>query len=72
MSARIDRDTYTVLRDRLAAHATELAGRAGKLNEARTAVFGSGEPGTARSVGPTGPTASARPTASTGPAVTAY
>ncbi|TXS09841.1 DNA repair ATPase [Streptomyces sp. adm13(2018)] len=43
MSARIDRDTYTVLRDRLAAHATELAGRAGKLNEARTAVFGSGE-----------------------------
>ncbi|MGW1932573.1 DNA repair ATPase [Streptomyces sp. NPDC001919] len=45
MSARIDRDTYTVLRDRLAAHAGELAGRAERLNEARTAVFGSGELG---------------------------
>lgn len=45
MSAGIDQDTYTVLRDRLAAQAAELAGRAGTLNEARIAAFGSGELG---------------------------
>ncbi|MFJ4905222.1 DNA repair ATPase [Streptomyces sp. NPDC093249] len=43
MSAGIDQDTYAVLRDRLAAQGTELARRAGELNRARTAAFGSGE-----------------------------
>ncbi|WP_327165297.1 DNA repair ATPase [Streptomyces zaomyceticus] len=43
MSAGIDQDTYAVLRDRLAAQATELARRAEALNRARTAEFGSGE-----------------------------
>ncbi|MBD0708264.1 MULTISPECIES: DNA repair ATPase [unclassified Streptomyces] len=43
MNAGIDGDTYTVLRDRLAAQGTELARRAGELNRARTAAFGSGE-----------------------------
>ncbi|MFF0559467.1 DNA repair ATPase [Streptomyces sp. NPDC004266] len=43
MGAGIDEDTYTVLRDRLAARAAELAGRAGALDEERTAAFGSGE-----------------------------
>ncbi|MHA4776960.1 DNA repair ATPase [Streptomyces sp. MSC1_001] len=49
MSDGIDQDTYAVLRDRLSAHAAELAGRAEALNEARTAVFGSGELGLAGS-----------------------
>ncbi|MFD9614018.1 DNA repair ATPase, partial [Streptomyces sp. NPDC059083] len=43
MGAGIDQDTYTVLRDRLTARAAELARRAGALNEARMAAFGSGE-----------------------------
>ncbi|MFE7600044.1 DNA repair ATPase [Streptomyces sp. NPDC057494] len=43
MGAGIDQDTYTVLRDRLSARATELARRAGALNEARIEAFGSGE-----------------------------
>lgn len=43
MSTRIDQDTYTVLRDRLTAQATELARRATALNTARTTEFGSGE-----------------------------
>ncbi|MCX4984812.1 DNA repair ATPase [Streptomyces sp. NBC_00572] len=43
MSAGIDQDTYAVLRDRLATQGTELARRAGELNRARTAEFGSGE-----------------------------
>ncbi|MFB7450768.1 DNA repair ATPase [Streptomyces sp. NPDC056194] len=43
MGAGIDEDTYTVLRDRLAAQAAELARRAGTLNEARVAAFGTGE-----------------------------
>ncbi|WP_426404796.1 DNA repair ATPase [Streptomyces sp. R-07] len=43
MGAGIDQDTYTVLRDRLAAQAAELARRADALNEARIAAFGSGE-----------------------------
>ncbi|MFI2780209.1 DNA repair ATPase [Streptomyces sp. ALB3] len=42
MSAGMDHDTYAVLRDRLAAQAAELAGRAEALNTARTAAFGSG------------------------------
>ncbi|MFJ4342752.1 DNA repair ATPase [Streptomyces sp. NPDC088915] len=42
MSGGIDRDTYTVLRDRLTAQAGELARRAEALNAARTAAFGSG------------------------------
>ncbi|MFI8910349.1 DNA repair ATPase [Streptomyces sp. NPDC053513] len=43
MGAGIDEDTYTVLRDRLAARAAELARRAGALDEERIAAFGSGE-----------------------------
>lgn len=43
MSTGIDQDTYAVLRDRLAAQATELARRAEALNEARIAAFGGGE-----------------------------
>lgn len=43
MSTRIDEDTYTVLRDRLGARATELARRAEALNQARIAEFGAGE-----------------------------
>ncbi|MFI0923949.1 DNA repair ATPase [Streptomyces sp. NPDC021012] len=43
MGAGIDQDTYTVLRDRLRAQAAELAGRAGDLDKARIAAFGSGE-----------------------------
>ncbi|MFF0473824.1 DNA repair ATPase [Streptomyces sp. NPDC004284] len=43
MGAGIDQDTYTVLRDRLSAQAAELAGRAGDLDKARIAAFGSGE-----------------------------
>ncbi|MEU6164343.1 DNA repair ATPase [Streptomyces tanashiensis] len=43
MGAGIDQDTYTVLRDRLTAQSAELARRAGALNEARIAAFGSGE-----------------------------
>ncbi|MFD8210283.1 DNA repair ATPase [Streptomyces sp. NPDC059695] len=43
MGAGIDQDTYTVLRDRLAARAAELARRAEALNGARIEAFGSGE-----------------------------
>ncbi|WP_327165513.1 DNA repair ATPase [Streptomyces zaomyceticus] len=45
MSAGIDQDTYAVLRERLAGQAAELGRRAGALNEARIATFGSGELG---------------------------
>ncbi|MER7173977.1 DNA repair ATPase [Streptomyces mesophilus] len=43
MNADIDAGTYEVLRDRLTAQATELAGRTEALNEARIAEFGSTE-----------------------------